>query len=185
VAYRAGRDREPVGLSGSIHVPQGGSTTDHGASGDRIDRHVAHRTEIDLETTLDNAVPSSAVCSTAYRNLQVSAPSEPDGGTDIAGARAPHHDRGTPVDVSVPHGASLVVSSVLRQKYLSGYPRPQGFDIRTDDLCHVNLLLSGLIPRRRRVNCFPLGLPHGDGDRAPQMATQQGNVTWERQSLSL
>jgi len=125
VTYDAGGDSQPVRLGSRIEVPQRGSTSYDRTSTRRIDGHVPHPAQIDLDTVINHGAPACAVCSTADGDFQILLPGEPYGGADVSSICAAHDDRWSPIDGAVPDDASLVITRVTWNEYLSGGRSPQ------------------------------------------------------------
>jgi hypothetical protein len=89
-------------LGGRVQICHGRSPADPGAPSHRIDRDLAHWTEVDHQAVIAEGPACGVVEATAHRDLQVALPGEPDGRGDIGGARAARDHRGVPVDCAVP-----------------------------------------------------------------------------------
>ena len=113
VAHDAARGGQTVGLCLVVDVAPQGTALDEGRAVDEIDRHGAHRREVDDDPVVAHRGAGDVVASASYGDLEVAVAGEAHRCGDVGGAAAAGDQPGSSVDRAVPYGAGVVVVMVV------------------------------------------------------------------------
>ena len=132
VAHDAARGGQTVGLGLVVDVAPQGTTLDVGRAFDGIDRHGAHRREVDDDPVVAHCGAGDVVASASYGDLEVAVAGEAHRCGHVGGALAAGDQPRSSVNGAVPHGACTVVIMMLRGDHVASEPG----NLHRRELCH-------------------------------------------------
>jgi hypothetical protein len=113
VAHDAARGGQTVRLCLVVDISPQGTTLDEGRAVDEIDRHGAHRRQVDGDPVVAHRRAGDVVASASHGDLEITVAGEAHRCGHVGGAAAAGDQPGSSVDGAVPYGSGVVVVMVV------------------------------------------------------------------------
>ena len=128
VRYDAGGCGQRVCLAGLVDLAQQASAAGAHDPALGVDRHRAHRAEVDHEAFIARALAGDAVATAAHRHHEIVIASKGERRDHVIVRQAAHNAGRPPVEHAVPHTARLVVARIRGKQHRAVKAGPQAIE---------------------------------------------------------